>query len=376
MKLGCAISAAVFGFIVISGLLTMPAFLFLKRPHFDIPASELYGCNWTRACAASLGVALLASVVIIAHVVLFFVNSKFAPWTAGVTMFLTLFSLLFNLNYYWATTGSIRDMRDNMQFGDFLWDSSISSGTREFSYTLADWGYWYSSCNETSEDAQQECMAALFKSEADDVLVTAFAIWVYSLTATLFFVFFFINPKPRRTLVILVLLSVFVALFGLPVYSSTLWNRNVTRILLDINLGDSDLFIQVIAFSWTTSLTFFAGWALIAFCKSWWATLPWLMAAALEIANVVAITKISSRMDFKTYMEEMAALQSEWKTLTMVAIPHFILFAIVVLLFVGGFCYWCCKNGICHDHDYPTSAGERDAYVVVFVRVTRVTYYA
>ena len=377
MNMGCAISAAVFGFIVISGLLTMPSFLFVKRPHYDIPASELYGCNWTRASAASLGVALLASAVVIAHVVLFFLKVKLAQWTAGVAMFVSLFSLLFNVSYYLSATGSLRQMQNGMLSEDFMWQSDISSGSRQFVYTLKDWGYWYESCNETSDDLQKECMSFLFKREAHDDSVVAFVVFIYSITATLFFVMFLINPKPVRTIVILLLLSVIVSLLGLPVYSATLWNRNLSRLLLEIQMDGADYFVQVIAFSWTTTLLFFAGWALIVRCKSGWATVPWLMAAALEIANVVAITKASSRIASKTAIAEMAALQAEWTTLTRGAIPHFILVALVVLLFFGGLCYWCCKQNICsHDHVYYGEEGERDAYVVVFVKVTRVSYFA
>lgn len=358
-EFGCSVASLVFGIIVLSGLLAVPAFICLERDDFDLKPVEFYGCHWTRAWGASLGVALLASVVVILHIILFCLDDDLAGWTAGLAMFISFFAFLFNINYWLASRDTLRDMKWRMMDGTIDWEvrvPPIRGNTKEFQYDLVDWGKWFSDCNGTTNLTVEACITERFTDKYEQYDTTGSAIFFYSCGATLVFLFFFINPDPLVSLAVVLLLAVITSLFGLPVYAATLWNRNLSRLFID-NLGIDSLFEQVLAFSWTTSLLLLLGWILIFLLESGWCTIPLFLAACLEIANVVTIVKISGH--------DLGYFASEWKTLTLTAIPHYILFAIVVLLIIAGFCYLCC----CSDSGGGGATEAADSYVVVFVQV-------
>lgn len=165
------------------------------------------------------------------------------------------------------------------------------------------------------------------------------------------------NPKPLRTVFVFVFLFILLSLFALPVYAATLWNRSLSRILLEME-GVTTKFRNLVGLSWGTTVLMIIGWTLIPLTKHAAATIPLITGCILEVANVLTLISISKSM----YREAMP-LKYEWKTLTYTAIPHFILFGIIVIIFFSAI-------GLCCDAMKAGAYRPREKYIVVFVEVS------
>lgn len=359
--LGCAISSLVFGIIVIIALLSFPIALFAQRSNFNLKAVEYYGCHWNRACGGSLSMALLASFVIIVHVVLFFKAHRLVGWTAGLAIFLSVLSIIFNVSYSIESIGALRDMEEKISGDTIEWEVLLRSPTNPsvmFQYNLTDWGKWFSDCNDTiaiSNLTIEECIGPHFAEQCSQFTLPATAAMFFSCIGGSLSITFFVNPKPLRTLGVLLILSGVALLFALPIYSSVILSRGLAIVYLEICETTSKFSLTVV-FAWLTTILIVIGWMLVARFGKGWLGLLLLLAGFLELGTIANFSGITTRGNISPSFQRQMAI------LTLTAVPHFLIWAALLIMLVIGCLYACFSES-------------DDGYVVVFVKTKDGTWH-
>ena len=84
--------------VVITGCLIGPSWTASRYKEFDMKPSEYFGCNFKRAIIVSLFIAILACISIIIYYIVLCVDIKIGGWAAGVAVFMSFLSFLFNMS--------------------------------------------------------------------------------------------------------------------------------------------------------------------------------------------------------------------------------------------------------------------------------------
>ena len=343
------------GIVTITALLIMPSWMWTKYKDFNVEPVNYYGCNFKRAAAVTLSIALLAIVSIIVYYIVLFIDMNIGAYAGGVAVFMSLFTFMFAVCYANSMRRTLGTMESLIDGGSMEWTVTLSYKERLYEYDYRDWGHWYEDCaTKFGQDPSEEpplgnisfeitkCMsrqfsakAAKYASDIKLIIYLSIAIWA--------FVFFFVNGQPLMTLAVLVLLALVSALLAFPIYCTALYNRNLQRIIIESS-GLAKTYKGVMGLSWGATFCLILGSVLLV-VTVFGGPLPIICGLILEVSMVALIFMLTRR--------GLKGLMREYYDLTLTGIPHYIITGVFLLLVIVAICK-ACKSG-----DDPDKSNEK-----------------
>ena len=350
--------------VVITGCLIGPSWTASRYKEFDMKPSEYFGCNFKRAIIVSLFIAILACISIIIYYIVLCVDIKIGGWAAGVAVFMSFLSFLFNMSYFNSMTTAMSNI--NAAMDDYLrmdWTFEASYQDRTYSFDHRDWGHWYTDCAvKYGQDPSQEPESVRTVNEIHNCMDYNFARgtakWMndgdlfYVLSfMSMGFLFFFANGKPKRTVKVFFVLAATCGLLALPIYCATLYNRTYPRICIEAS-GLKKTYKNLLGISWATTILLDIGTIVEVTAEHWIAQLAFIAGILLEVVNFIMIGKLT-----KGGME---SAMREYNDLVLSGIPHYIVFALFILVVVIAVCKEICQGGCAETHYSSSSTTTRE----------------
>lgn len=336
--------------VTMTACLVLPGWMLSRSKDFNIKPVDYYGCNFNRAAIVSLSIAILTCITLVIYYIVLCLSTETGGYFAGAAVFMGLLTFLFSICYSNSMKSTLGTMKDLVRAAQIEWTVNISYKDRHYQYNYRDWGHFYEECaTDHGQDPSQEppsglptyeinhCIGLRFSGKAvkylDDI-----QLFIYVSIATWAFLLFFVNGQPIRTLRVLILLTFTVSLCALPIYASALYNRDLQRIIIESS-GSKQIFKNLLGISWATTILLVLGVILTAVTDIGVGPVLIVLGLIIEIANVVMIGKLTRK--------GMKKLMREYYDLTLTGIPHYMLFALFLLVLVISVCQSVRKDGGC-----------------------------
>ena len=333
--------------VVMTGCLIGPSWMASRYKEFDVKPVEFHGCNFKRSVIVALFIAIIACISIIIYYIVLCVDINIGGWVAGVAMVLSFLSFLFNMCYFSSMSDALVIITGRMRMYEIDWTFEKSDGDRNCSYDHRDWGHWYRDCAiKYDQDPSKEpergrpkleirnCMRMRFSEQAEKWDRDGGLFYVLSFMSG-GFLFFFVNGKPKRTLKVFLILATLVGLLALPIYCTTLYCRTYPRILIETS-GVKKSYKGLLGFSWTTTILLDVGVVVKLVTDHPASGLPVILGLILEVANFVMIGRLTKGGMKKRMLE--------YNDLVASGVPHYIVFALFLLIMLILVCRSICKS--------------------------------
>lgn len=340
---------SVAGLVVIAGTFIIPAFLFSKYKHFDIEPVRFAGGYFYVSSCITLGVACFSVVSTLVYIIFLCIDKEFAAYFGGTAAFLAFLSLLFNVNLYLACEDSVEIVKARIE-NNIYWNISLPEDfgytyhdghgerKRVYRFDLRDWGHWYQDCSKETDNTTEieNCIAPVFTEQVNSYLKSGRKALYACCGTTLCFIFFLVNGKPKRTIQTFIMLCVPSSLIALPVCAIILYNTRYINLWAKVFKVDGN-FVAVI---WLSFL--FCGGFILFYSMVHTGAINLLLGVIafcliLEIPNVALIKRVSDEKNF-------GKLVRQWKQLTLVGIPHYLMLIALFVTTMIGLLYMAAKE--------------------------------
>ena len=320
----------IFAPIIISGLLVMPSYFFIKCKDFNLKPIEYQGFDMKRAGAICMCVAFLGVASIVVSTFLICEGGNFV---VGVQVFFVLFSMLFNVIYYNRSAEVIHHTIEEPKW--YVFEPDIYDP--QYIYRIQDWGIFYSmcTCDNCSFDMVTECISEEYDKKYNDYRESGEIIYIYGIvvnslvTLTILFDF--------KSLIIFFILAILFSQFALPVYVTAVYNRNLPKLFISI-YGGAKYIDKILPVSWIAGVLLILTVIILVFKKSFvlFSFVPYVFC---EIGIIIIIFKLRPS-------DSMFYLMLIWDDIQGLAIPHCIFLGLGALsLIIGFLCLACCGGG-------------------------------
>lgn len=270
--------------------------------------------------------------------------------TAGYVWLLWFLSMLFSDVYRMDIVDTQGSIIHAINRSDVNWAASIRDYDHEWSYDREDWGSSYEICKHLTKRELDECVGEAFTEKAFRFQKNGRVILWIHLGFSLAAILYIFNRSPLKTVIVFLALTVILSLWALPIYTSTLKNRDPSRIKMK-RCADGGHLTGIEALAWCAA---FASVAIIAFSIPgilYGVVISALAFLGFSIGVVVCMIKFhKSRGKFSECQSDFH--EREVFVLTLVAIPHYMVTGALALVVAGYILYICC----CTDSDSSTDS--------------------